>query len=287
MLHDLFHRVFPSATSENISSTIQAIKQEMISTEVRLAIIKDTNLQEKEFLEEKMLELEAQFRQELLLLHILSEDDDVKGYRSRSELQDTAKGPLYARIAYAFAFLNIANILLALLRMKHDLRQPNSQRPEVPPISQPRNAFTPRPPPVIPAAYAPYMIDSKNPCTPWRLPSFFPPSGMLCSENLPNNFSRRTYKLRDVLVKSARQIASSDDECLKHCEEDIFSLSSDFQKPKLPLILELPELTIDTKLPLQFSCWPEGSCETESDTDGTTMRSGSTNSSSSSNKSSL
>uniref|UniRef100_A0A915PQ85 Uncharacterized protein n=1 Tax=Setaria digitata TaxID=48799 RepID=A0A915PQ85_9BILA len=98
MLRDLFHHLFPNTTVQQLLYNIQDLKQQIVSAQVRLVILKDTDLEEKELVVERIVALEAEMEQEIFLLVVATEHDEVHKCRTVLEKEDTTYGPLYRRV---------------------------------------------------------------------------------------------------------------------------------------------------------------------------------------------
>ncbi|EFO21886.1 hypothetical protein LOAG_06599 [Loa loa] len=97
MLRDLFYQLFPNVTAQELFCNIQNLKQQIISAQVRLVILKETDLEEKRFVLTRIAALQAEMEQQLLFFVVATRHDEVPRFRNWIEKQDTTYGPLYAR----------------------------------------------------------------------------------------------------------------------------------------------------------------------------------------------
>ncbi|VDM18452.1 unnamed protein product [Wuchereria bancrofti] len=97
MLRDLFYQLFPDVTVQQLFYNIQNLKQQIISAQVRLVILKETNLEEQHLVLTRIAALQAELEQQLFFFIVATGHDEVPTFRNWIEKQDTTYGPLYAR----------------------------------------------------------------------------------------------------------------------------------------------------------------------------------------------
>uniref|UniRef100_A0A8R1XMY5 Uncharacterized protein n=1 Tax=Onchocerca volvulus TaxID=6282 RepID=A0A8R1XMY5_ONCVO len=97
MLRDLFYHLFPYVTVEDLISNIQNLKKQIISAEVRLIILKKTNLEESHRINTRIIELQAELNQQYFFLHVATKNDELSKYRTWLEKINITDGPLYVR----------------------------------------------------------------------------------------------------------------------------------------------------------------------------------------------
>ncbi|VBB25207.1 unnamed protein product [Acanthocheilonema viteae] len=69
----------------------------MISAQVRLLILKESDVEERHFILAQIAALQKEMEQQLFFYNIMSRYDEVPQFRNWIEKQDTTYGPLYAR----------------------------------------------------------------------------------------------------------------------------------------------------------------------------------------------
>lgn len=69
----------------------------MISSQVRLLILNETDVEEQRFIHARLAALQAEMEQQLFFFNIATGYDEVPKFRNWIEKQDTTYGPLYAR----------------------------------------------------------------------------------------------------------------------------------------------------------------------------------------------
>ncbi|CAG9532750.1 unnamed protein product [Cercopithifilaria johnstoni] len=97
MLRDLFVQLFPNFTPEMLICNLQNLKQQMISAQVRLLILKETDMEERFIVLTRIAAIEREIEQQLFFYIVSLSYDEVPQYRNWIEKQDTTYGPLYAR----------------------------------------------------------------------------------------------------------------------------------------------------------------------------------------------
>ncbi|KAM3719008.1 DNA mismatch repair protein MutS [Dirofilaria immitis] len=133
MLRDLFYYLFPNVTVPHLIFNIQNLRQQIVSAEVRLIILKETNLEEKYFITAQIIALEAELNQQFFSLLVITRDDEVYQHRTWLEKQNTTYGPLYARIFKRWQLeQNCGPSLLNLSYLQHQSPIPSCQKYPLP-----------------------------------------------------------------------------------------------------------------------------------------------------------
>uniref|UniRef100_A0A0R3S3V4 WW domain-containing protein n=1 Tax=Elaeophora elaphi TaxID=1147741 RepID=A0A0R3S3V4_9BILA len=80
-----------------LHANLMSLKQQMISVQVRLLVLKESDVEEEQLALEQLAALQREMEQQLFLFHIASQKDEAPQFRNWTEKQDTTNGPLYAR----------------------------------------------------------------------------------------------------------------------------------------------------------------------------------------------